>query len=527
MASIEYVRIKYTTMRHFFALLVLLDPWIAYSQSTPSIIWQDAMGGSSYDTGSDIKATADGGYIMVGSSTSTDGDVTGQHGNTDVWVTKLDPQGAVIWEHAFGGTDQDNANAVFVTDDNGCILVGFTKSEDGDVQGSLGSGDIWVLKLDESGSIDWQTTLGGENLDEGFDIIQTSDGGYALTGRTNSTVVVNGNHGSYDMWLVKLNSIGNFMWQKCFGGLNEEYGTSLIQTTDGGFVIAGQSNSNTGDVSGAHGLIDYWVVKVNSTGTLQWQKTLGGSSDDIAESLIQSDDEGYIVVGRTSSNNGNVTGNHGQSDVWAVKLDADGNMVWQHCYGGSGWECGYDILDASDGNYVITGTAAANGGDVTGNHGYPDVWTLKIDSNGQLLWQLSSGGTAAEEAHAICQDAQNNLTFCGYTDSNNGDVTGQHGNGDVWLVKLGPDVVGISEIPKSVLEIAPNPSNEQVSLHIPFDTEGRLQIFNAGGNCLFDRTVVTQDTWFSLSVAHYPTGLYQVVLSSAVASMSRTLNIVH
>jgi hypothetical protein len=239
--------------------------------------------------------------------------------------------------------------------------------------------DYWVVKLDGSGNLQWQKCLGGTDIDDAYSIQQTTDGGYIVAGFANSTDgLVTGLHVSMDYWVVKLNGSGNLQWQKCLGGTGGEIGTSVIQTLDGSFIVAGYTTSTNGDVTGNHGGYDYWVVKLDGAGNLQWQKCLGGTSDDVANSIHQTTDEGFIVAGYTSSTNGDVTGNHGDYDYWVVKLDSTGNLQWQKCLGGTNQDRGFSIQQTIDGGFIVAGWTSSNNGDITGNHGHADGWIVKL-----------------------------------------------------------------------------------------------------------------------------------------------------
>src|ERR1044071_7125627 len=192
-------------------------------------------------------------------------------------------------------------------------------------------------------------------------------------------------------------------WQKCLGGTAEDYSRSCQQTTDGGYISAGYTRSNNGDVTGFHGVNDCWIVKLDGGGILQWEKALGGTGRDEAYSIEQTSDGGYILAGLTESNDGDVTGNHGLLDCWVVKLDGSGNIQWQKCYGGTDYESAQYIQQTSDGGYVFAGYTQSNNGDVTGLHGGDDYWVVKLDGSGNIQWQKCYGGTDFERAYAIEQ----------------------------------------------------------------------------------------------------------------------------
>ncbi|WPO83395.1 T9SS C-terminal target domain-containing protein [Chryseobacterium sp. JJR-5R] len=340
-------------------------------------------------------------------------------------------------KNIYGGAQSDQANAVAKTSDGGYIIAGYTESNNGDISGNHGGQDCLVLKFNSSGILQWQKTLGGTSSDRANSILQTSDGGYIIAGDTQSNNGdASGNHGGYDCWIIKLDSTGNIQWQKMLGGTNDEYTNSIIQTTDGGYAIAGYTRSDDGDVSGRKGSYDFWIVKLNSTGLLQWQKTLGGTSDDRATSIIQTADGGYAVVGSITSNDGDVSGFHGGVDGWIVKLTGTGTLQWQKALGGTLGENINSIIRTNDGGYAVAGFARSNDGDASGNHGYDDFWVIKLTNTGTIQWQKQLGGTVLDRANAIIQTSDSGYLVAGYTRSNNGDIFGNHGTDDFWVVKL-------------------------------------------------------------------------------------------
>ncbi len=306
--------------KSFLCAAVMFSISASFAQA-PHIEWQKALGGSSSDVASSIQQTADGGYIVAGYSYSNDGDVTGNHGQNDYWIVKLDGNGNTQWQKALGGSSGDEAQSIQQTADGGYIVAGLSWSNSGDVIGNHGISDYWVVKLDGNGNIQWQKALGGSGYDKATSIQQTADGGYIVVGETYSNDGdVTGYHGGGDYWVMKLDDSGNIQWQKSLGGSNLDVATSIQQTADEGYIVAGYSYSNDGDVSGNHGDGDFWVVKLAGNGNIQWQKVLGGSYLDKAYSIQQTADGEYIVAGESLSTDGDVTGNHGSLDYWVVKL---------------------------------------------------------------------------------------------------------------------------------------------------------------------------------------------------------------
>jgi hypothetical protein len=438
-------------MKKQLLLLALLIPQFSLWAQVPAIQWQKSLGGSGYEYGYDIKQTADGGYIMVGTTVSDDGDVSFLHGETDAWVVKLDASGALEWEKTLGGSGYDLMSSIEQTADGGYILAGFTNSTDGDITtANKGIYDLWVLKLNALGTIQWQNTYGGSLVDQAQCISQTNDGGYIITGMSSSNNGdVTGNHGADDSWILKINGSGTIEWQRTFGGGGNEYGYKIRQTTDGGYIFVGINSENG---------YDYSIAKFNSVGASQWSMLMGGSGFDWATDIQQSSDGGYIVSGDTDSTNMDVVGNHGATDAWIVKLNADGGVEWKKTYGGSSSDRANSIQQTNDGGYILGGYTSSYDGDVTSEHpGDLEYWVWKIDAAGMLQWQKTLGGNGPEVGYSVRQTADEGFVAFGWTYASNGDVTENHGIQDYWVVKLAPEALSSVTFATNSLQIYPNP----------------------------------------------------------------------
>jgi gliding motility-associated-like protein len=403
----------------------------------PTIQWQKSLGGSDNDYGGPVQQTNDGGFIVTGRSFSNDGDVSGNHGEADLWVVKLNNTGTIEWQKSLGGTDREIAYSIQQTVDGGYIVAGFSRSNDGDVSGNHGNADFWVVKLSSVGTIEWQKSLGGSLDDYAYSILQTNDGGYIVAGFSNSNDGdVSGNHGGNDFWVVKLNDTGTIEWQKSLGGSTEDIGAFMQQTSDGGYILSGTSLSNDGDVSGNHNAQDCWVVKLTSLGTIEWQKSLGGSLADSGGPIQQTNDGGYILSGFSSSNDGDVSGNHGDIDYWIVKLTNMGTIEWQKSLGGAGYDHLISMQETIGGGYILAGYSNSNDGDVSGNHGLTDYWLVKLNNIGTIEWQKSLGGSGVEYAASVLFTDDDGYILTGPTSSNDFDVSDNNGISDYWVVKL-------------------------------------------------------------------------------------------
>lgn len=425
----------------------------------------------------DIALTTDGGSIVAGYTFSNNGDVTGNHGGADAWVVKLSSTGAIQWQRSLGGSADDKAFSVQQTTDGGYIMAGVTESNDGDVAESHGIQDAWVVKLDSTGAIDWQHPYGGTDDDEAMEIRQTSDGGYIMAGVAwSSNGDVSGLQGGTDAWVVKLDGSGILQWQHALGGTDFDGATGIEQTTDGGYIMAGYSDSNDGEVSGNHGGGDAWVVKLDGLGNLQWQSCLGDTYVDQAEAIHQTTDGSYLMAGLL------VPPGLYDPDLWAVKLNGDDSLQWQISLDAGDMDEGYDLVETADGGSVVAGSSD---GYMPGMHnGTLDAWAIKLDGSGTFQWQLPLGGNQADEAYAIALSPMGYL-LAGYTESNDGDVTGNHGERDAWVVKLGPGEAGMDELEDPGLTLYPNPTTGPVHINLnPTLNPSTVSLMDAMGRVL-------------------------------------------
>ncbi len=367
------------------------DYWVVKVDATGTIQWQNTIGGSGYESNLFLQQTIDGGYFLGGTSDSNiSGDKTENSlGKEDYWVLKLDATGIIQWQNTIGGNYYEVLSSIRQTADGGYILGGGSSSNiSGDkTENSLGGLDFWVVKLDATGDIQWQNTIGGNGLDEIRSILQTADGGYILGGTSESTVSgdkTENSLGTRDYWVVKLDTTGTIQWQNTIGGNGYDILTCLQQTTDGGYIIGGYSGS---DISGDKtenkmGDDDYWVVKLNATGSIQWQNTIGGNGYESLTYIQQIADGGYILGGFSNSNiSGDKTEDClGSTDYWVLKLDATGAIQWQNTIGGLGDDLLYSFQQTTDDGYILGGCSDSDISiDKTENSlGGKDFWIIKL-----------------------------------------------------------------------------------------------------------------------------------------------------
>lgn len=488
-------------MKKNFTIFILTTFFTSLSSQSPMIQWQKTYGGSDTDVANTIKKTDDGGYIFLGSNSSKDGDATEMKGIYDFWVVKLTNFGGIQWQKSLGGESYDFPRAIKQTSDGGYIVIGETQSTTGDVVGNHGKSDVWIIKLGILGNIEWKKTYGGSSYDDAYDIIQTTDGGFAIAGHSRSTdgdlTGLNNNANNNDIWLLKIDNIGNIMWQKMYGGTGDDQSRKIHQTADNGFIIGAETTSNNGDVTNNHGYYDYWVIKLNSLGAIEWQKTYGGESQDSLQDLQKTDDGGYILSGLSSSRTGDVTGNHNSADVWVVKISNTGIIQWQKSLGGTKTELGYEIIQTSDGGYLQSAWSESNDGDITNNHGQMDGWLVKLDNSGNIQWQKTLGGTGYDWVESTVE-TEDGFVTAGYNGSTN----------NAWVLKLGPDPMATLDMlnhKKAIIH--PNPVKEKLMINISDKLEN-VEIYSQTGQ------IVKTASAKEVNISNLPKGSYVVKITT-------------
>jgi hypothetical protein len=517
-------------MKKYLFLFFFTFFFLSSFAQTPIIKWQKCFGGSNFDGPYAIQQTVDGGYILAGLTESIDGDITGFHNGqwADLWIVKLDSNGFLQWQKCLGGRDNDVAYAILQIDD-GYIIAGGTASTDGDITNNHGSDDGWIIKVDSSGTIKWQKCYGGIYDEDFIDIQQTTDGGYIAVGTTDSNNGdVSGLHGpagnAEDWWVVKIDSGGALQWQKCLGGTGDDGAYSVRQTNDGGYILTGFTNSKDGDISGIHAgvYLDVWLVKLDNLGHIKWQKCLGGANSDLGYAMEITKDGGYIIGGATQSNDGDVSGNHNSSgngqDYWVVKTDSLGNVQHQKCLGGSFTsEAVYSIIQTIDGGYIVSGQTASNDGDVTGSHGSYDFWIVKLDTTLNIEWEMCLGGSGSEQEPYIIQTKEGGYLVAGASASNDGEVSGNHGFFDMWIVKLSPAPLSVKNNAQpfsNEISLYPNPVEKELRIRNTKLIIKNIEIYNVLGVKVYSQSeIINPKSEIKIDVSTFTPGVYFVQLS--------------
>jgi len=372
-------------MKKIMLMAILLVLFIAsevLAQAPGDTLWTRTFGGTNLDEGWSVQQTFDGGYIITGLTESYGAE------KKDILLINTNAEGDAQWTGTFGGGEDDGGTSVQQTTDSGYIIAGYTSSF------GAGSVDALLIKTDSLGSQMWQKTFGSWCSDGARYVQQTADGGYIITGWTWSYGTTMG-----DLWLVKADSQGNEEWNKQFGGTGYDRGFCVQQTTDGGYIITGWTDSY-----GA-GNDDVWLIKTDASGNAEWNKTFGGTERDQGHSVQQTSDGGYIITGYTRSFGA------GGDDVWLIKTDSLGNENWNRTYGGIYSDVGYSVQQTTDEGYIITGHTLSYGA------GVHDVWLIKTDMLGDTLWTRTFGGSGVDIGNSVQQTSDDGYIITGYTRS--------------------------------------------------------------------------------------------------------------
>jgi len=345
------------------------------------------------------------------------------------WLPFLSISQTIQWQNTIGGNDIDHLYSIQQTSDSGYILGGWSVSNiSGDkTENCFGSHDFWIVKTDSSGNVQWQNTIGGLGGDDLRSIQQTSDGGYILGGTSDSDISgdkTENSNGSYDYWIIKTDSYGAIQWQNTIGGDGPDFLYKVSQTTDGGFILAGNSSSNiSGDkTESTKGGYDYWIVKTDATGNIQWQNDIGGGGDELLYCIQQTIDGGFVLGGGSTSNisGDKIENSLGWLDYWIVKTDSSGMIQWQNTIGGSLEDYLESVSQTIDGGYILGGYSISDSsGDKTeNNNGMLDMWIVKTDSSGVIQWENTIGGSLSDYLSSIMQTLDGGYIIGGGSESN-------------------------------------------------------------------------------------------------------------
>ncbi len=460
-----------------FVLFLCLLPKIYQAQSTApvEIQWDQTIDKNYNDNAASVALSPDGSIGVGGNSFSG---YSFDHG----LLAKLNSEGDTIWIKDL--PDCENIISMVANWDGGYTVTGLSFPA-----ALFQYGSYYVARLSNSGTIMWSHSYGGPaRTEKPFSISHTSDSGYIIAGAAlgPDSLVTNYKGGGSDAWVVKIDSVGILQWQNGYGGDGQDRIQAIIETSDGGYAMAGMSDTqDNGDVIGVQGFSDYWLVKTDVYGAVEWTKTYGGSYIEAANTIIETSDGGYAVSGRTYSADGDVTGNHGDSDYWILKVNQSGDLQWERNYGSYQYDKPYSLIQTSDGGYVISGDVHSGGDDVTNiEPGYSSyAWILKIDSAGVPLWNFGIGndlGNGFFPNYPMVPTSDGGYVLVGTTigDPHYESIVF---NNNIWIVKLG-GTTDLDEANNDLkLSLFPNPAKTELYIKSATETINQICIYDIMG----------------------------------------------
>lgn len=496
---------------------------IVFSQD---IQWQQVIGGAHSEYLYDLKPTPDYGFLLAGSSFSDEsGNKTEKgKGDLDYFLWKMDEKGKMEWQKSYGGNGSDYLYSVALTKEGGFILGGSSdsgKSEDKS-EDCYGNMDFWILKLDPTGELEWQKTLGGIGNDQLQSIQQTADGGFIIGGSSDSSPILSkdgeiiGNKsqesfGSFDYWVIKLTSQGEIEWEKTFGGMFSDQLKS-IQLIEDGFLIGGTSNSPvSGNKTAGHlGESDFWILKLDNQGNQIWQKTYGGEGDESFAQIIVTDN-GYLLAGSSNSNTSEnkKAGSINGTDFWLVEIDEKGDSLWDNTYDVGKWDMLVTLVKTKENEYLLGGYASSETlNRKADTKGVNDFVVLKVNQRGELLWNKTIGGNGTDQLKGLTQTRDGGYILAGNSDSKKSadkDRASIGGN-DYWVVKLANEDKKTEE-ERQLVEIYPNPTIQFTNVVITTEfTDANVQVFDLNGRKLQEKKLPYRST--PVDLQGYGPGVY-------------------
>ncbi len=524
---------KIQTMKKQIIIGVIVLSALAGYTQTYQIDWQNCYGGSQEEIATDIIRDGSG-YLILGTSESADGDVGYNLGNTDAWLIKTDSTGSMIWSKVYGGSDNDYLSRIIPAPQSGYYLVGSSYSSDWDLQGDPypNSEDYWIMKIDNAGNKIWSRLYGGTGGDRAQTALIDADSNLVVLGTTGSEDGdVSLNFGASDIWMIKIDSEGELQWDHSSGTDWVDMGKTMIPTPDGGYLLGCDSELGyLGFITcmPRYDLMNNLLIKLDADRNMQWHRCYGGNGWDVMEELLALED-GYMILSNTESDDGDLEGVevHGGQDIWLMRTNLNGEVLWQKCYGGSNAEFAKRIFHNSDGTFTLFGYTWSNDGQVSQNHSnFLDIWMLTISDEGELINQRCIGGIGFEHLlHGVIQKSDLNFVIAGVTDLGPSyDVTCTPHNlyyyeRDIWVLEISDTITSLPAIPVPAadkLNVYPNPADEYVSFEYlgQPQEETEITIFNSMGSKIKNLVLYHSENKIIWDVRQIPSGVYFFNLSN-------------
>ncbi len=402
-------------------------------------------GGSDEDIAHAIIATQDGGFAVLGNTKSIDGDLNGKNlPVSDLLLIKYTADATPEWHATYGGSLDDRGHSLVQLSDGGYALLGYSMSQDGDASVNQGQHDNWVIRTDASGQLLWEKSFGFSGHDHAYNIIATQDGGLLFNGFLDVTSSAgqgtsfqkgssSARHGVGEFWVHKINLAGDIEWRQYFGGTNNDRSYDAVQTNAGDYIIVGTSESDDVDISQPRGGYDVWVIKLNQRGQVIWERSFGGSEYDAANAVVLDQTENIYVFGNTFSEDQDISSPLGHSDMWLISLNQNGDLLSERNFGGSGFDVGRDLAFAPNGALWLVGYSQSEDIDFSTNAGDNDIAILQLDQNLFPQQHFNLGGNALDIAHAVLPLEDGRLLVVGSSESQDGLFQNNQGGKDIFV----------------------------------------------------------------------------------------------
>ncbi|MBL7922636.1 MAG: T9SS type A sorting domain-containing protein [Bacteroidia bacterium] len=511
-------------LRSSYFLLATLLFFSTFLAAQSSLLFNNCYGGSNNESLQKILPTSDSGFIFAGHTWSSNQQVLGQHGARDMWVVKCDAAGQIQWQRCLGGSAEEAALCLFA-EDSAFVIGGHAASSNGNVNGHIGDDDFWLVKLRANNTIQWKKCFGGSYMDQMYDVIPMAVGGYLMAGFTFSNDVdVSGLHGPpatwADAWVVKIDAQRNILWQRSLGGTASDAAYKLIELPGGHIIVAAMSNSSDGDITQPRGNRDIWMLKLDEMGNLLQEKNFGGSFDEAPTDMKYTSKNRLLISGYSFSSDGDLSGNYfngisNWEDAWVLELDTSFNLLWQKNLGGTHSDIGNSILETPMG-YLLAAESSSTDFDRSQAFGFKDYWLLQLDTLGNILWEQSFGGNSNDFPKALAGDSTGNLLLGGFSTS--GNLCG-FGNTDLWVLKLDTSLNSTAIFgdlqSSATLSALPVPFSEQLTLNFSAAVAIQvIQITDVSGKIVHTMKMPDSKV-MSLSTAHWTPGLYFIRVQHA------------
>lgn len=520
-------------------LALLLCSSLCGTLKAQDILWEKSYGGKHAEHLFDAQPTPDYGFILAGSSLSgkSGNKADDGQGSLDYWVWKMDEHGELDWQKSFGGAGSDLLQSIRLTKDGGFLLAGTSDSEAGlqKKDSCRGREDYWVIKLDAKGNEQWQRTIGGPGQELLQSVFPTTDGGYLLGGSSSSGKSrllrksmpdafgkSEENFGNLDYWVVKLDSKGNIEWQKTVGGQYADMLRSAIQTADGGYLLGGSSNSpeSGNKTEKCYGSGDYFVVKLGRDGAVEWQKVYGGEGDDQLYALHEAYDGNYLLAGNSNSGtsgNKNASAKNG-SDFWVLKIKPDGEIIWQETYDFGNSDQLTSLVENDDHSLLLAGHAKseATGKKKSDTEGINDYIAVKIDENGEQKWAQTAGSTGEDILKKAVETRDGGYLLAGTSSGKISRDRNSSKGGSDFWVVKLKDREKKKE-KKKYIEAFPNPTSQFTNVIVGYDFYGgTCYVYDLAGRQL--QSFEVKDRTVPVDLGGLPEGIYVIQIKTEVQS---------